>query len=168
MAYDIAPWAPLGSRLWDLKTIPLHIHFPNEVFHLLLILPILYNAHCALDRNLDLHVSKAKGNNDDLANPLDSVCAPSCCILHGDNFSTFCEPKDKYTFFMWVTNACRWRSIHGPIATAFWFICYNFNFITGPPFMTYNVNRNCIARWAFEYLILLNFVRLMLKEVMIT
>ena len=84
----LAPWAPLGSRLWDLKTIPLHIHFPNEVFHLLLILPILYNAHCALDRNADLHVSA--GNNNDLANPLDSVCAPSCCILHGDNFSTFC------------------------------------------------------------------------------
>jgi len=31
----LAPWAPLGSWLWDLKTIPLHIHFPNEVFHLL-------------------------------------------------------------------------------------------------------------------------------------
>jgi hypothetical protein len=37
------------------------------------------------------------GNNDDLANPLDSVCAPSCCILQGNNFSTVCEPKDKYT-----------------------------------------------------------------------
>ena len=37
------------------------------------------------------------GNNDDLANPLDSVCAPSCCILQGNNFSTICDSKDKYT-----------------------------------------------------------------------
>ncbi len=63
-------------------------------------------------------------------------------------------------FFMWVTNACRRHSIHGPIATAVcWFICYNFNFfnfIKGPPFMTYSVNSNCIAIWAFDYLILLN------------
>ena len=33
-----------------------------------------------------------------------------------------------------------------------------------PPFMTYNVNRNCIASWAFEYLISPNFACLMLKE----
>jgi hypothetical protein len=31
----LAPWAPLGSQLWDLKRIPLHIHFLNKVFHLL-------------------------------------------------------------------------------------------------------------------------------------
>ena len=49
-----------------------------------------------------------------------------------------------------ITNACRRHSIHGPITTVCRFICYNFNFITGPPFMTYNVNRNCSATWAFE------------------
>ena len=61
LTHVLAPPAPLGSRLRDIKTIPLHIHFPNEVFHLLRILPILYNAHCALDRNANLHVSTGKG-----------------------------------------------------------------------------------------------------------
>jgi len=65
---------------------------------------------------------------------------------------------------MSVTNASRWCSIHGPIATACWFISHNFNFITGPPFMTYNVNRNCPANWAIEYFISLNSVQLMLIE----
>jgi hypothetical protein len=76
----------------------------------------------------------------------------------------FVNQRTNTPFFMSVTNACRGRSIHGPIATVWWFICYNFNFITGPPFMTYNVNRSCIAIWAFEYLIIHNFVRLMLNE----
>jgi len=41
LTHVLAPPTPLGSRLRDLKTIPPHIHFPNEVFHLLWILPIL-------------------------------------------------------------------------------------------------------------------------------
>jgi Ni,Fe-hydrogenase I cytochrome b subunit len=67
-------------------------------------------------------------------------------------------------FFMWVANACRQRSIHGPIATVCWFICYNFNFfnfITGLPFMTYNFNRNSSAIWAFEYMVVGNVFALM-------
>ena len=36
LTHNLAPPAPpLGSRLGDLKMIPLHIHFPNKVFHLL-------------------------------------------------------------------------------------------------------------------------------------
>ncbi len=35
LTHVLAPPAPLGSWLGDLKMIPLHIHFPKEVFHLL-------------------------------------------------------------------------------------------------------------------------------------
>ena len=33
LANVLAPSAPLGSWMWDLKMIPLHIQFPKEVCH---------------------------------------------------------------------------------------------------------------------------------------
>jgi len=43
----------------------------------------------------------------------------------------FVNQRTNTPFFMSDTNACKRRSVHGPIATACWCICYYFNFITG-------------------------------------